>query len=318
LCCAHARRALIAILVVALFSTMPAAADTAVAGRVIDLATGAPIPGAKIVASQAGATLASQVTGAEGKYLLTFRVGARAESQVVTLQVERADYLPQAADVVVLPSGAALRPSYQFELLSASLADCYQPRDHLVIVGYFRPPASSAADAQFAARIRDNVHGTLLPALQQLDAFKNQPALQPVARECSNARPREETHYSGYAKALGADAFLTGYVAPSGQLFKVEMWVADRYELRVPPLRATSANMNLDDPDATRLNAASGTAILHALAVGYEKAGQLAECVQVADAAKKVLRTVPAEIAATRARCQSALAHQGLLRGASQ
>jgi hypothetical protein len=281
------------------------------------MATGAPVPGAKVTVTQGGATLGSELTGPEGQYVLTFKVPLRPQSQTVTLLVERTDYVGKSVEVVVTPSGAAEKTSYRFELLPAAVAECYHPRDHTIIVGYFRPPASASGDADFASRIRDNVHLTLLPVLQELAAFKDQPSLQPEARDCAQARPKREADYPGFAKALGADAFLTGYVAPAGRLFKVEMWVADRFDLLIPPSRATSANMDLDDPDATRLSVPSRTAILSALAVGYEKTGKTAECVQVAEAAQRILKTMPPEIAATRKRCQAALGHQGLLRGAT-
>ena len=74
-----------------------------------------------------------------------------------------------------------------------------------------------------------------------------------------------------FAKALRADAFLTGYIAPltrpSDTKVKVEMIIADRFGL-LGPTKATSPDVNLGDPAGARLASEAYAAILTALIAG--------------------------------------------------
>jgi hypothetical protein len=95
------------------------------------------------------------------------------------------------------------------------------------------------------------------------------------------------------------------------------MVIADRYGLLVPPARASSPDVDLDDPAAARLSGAAHVAILTALIAGYEKAGQTAECVEVSNAAERLVGTLPPTLAQARERCAQNLPNRALLRGNS-
>jgi hypothetical protein len=220
-------------------------------------------------------------------------------------------YVP-ASKMVVVSSGRPDSSAYQFALLPKQLAQCQRNKDHAVVVGYFRPPAAAPQDTDLASRIADALNYELLTRIQQLNLS---PDLQPFVLACKEALPQASSDHTTLARALRADAFLSGYVAPSGALFKVEMTVADRFDLLVPPVRTSSRDVNLDDPAAARLDRSAHQAILRALIAGYAKAGQHTACVEVSVAAERILGALPDDIAEARRHCQSGLPNRALLGG---
>lgn len=283
-------------------------AETIVLGSVVDAATGGPLAGASVSIRQGNQVVGSVLSNGDGRFRLPFDVGASAAARHLTLSVEHPAYVGGSKTVVVA-SGRADSPSYRFDLLPKPLAPCRRNRDHAVVVGYFRPPASGGG-ADFAERIAEALSYDLLTQIQRAGLAQEE---QPFVLACGAAKPQAWSDYGTFAKALGADAFLSGYVVPSGSLFKVEMSVAGRFDLLTPPARISSLDVNLDDPAAARLDRAAHTAILTALVTGYQQAGKSAECVQVTAAAERMLGTLPPALAAVRAKCRSALPNRGLL-----
>jgi hypothetical protein len=222
-----------------------------------------------------------------------------------------------AADDAVITSGTPDRDEYAFELLPTLLADCRRDRNHLVVVGYFRPPSESS-DLKLAARITDTLSYKLLTLIQRAGIEQD---LLPEVVDCGEAQPRADADYPGIAKALKADAFLAGYVTPpastSSPKVKVEMRIADRFGVLKPPARATSPDVDLDDPAVAQLSPDAHVAILTALVTGYEQAGNAAECVEASNAAEQVIDVLPQKLAEARERCLQSLPNRALLRGNS-
>jgi hypothetical protein len=99
---------------------------------------------------------------------------------------------------------------------------------------------------------------------------------------------------------------------------KVEMSIADRFgQLTLPVARASSPDVDLDDPQAARLNPIAHEAILTALVAGYERAKKYGACVETTVVAERMLGTLPGKLAEARQRCQQALPGRALLRGSS-
>ena len=295
-----------------------ALASTVVAGSVKDAVTGSPIIGAQLRVENGGVLLGNAATDDAGNFRLAFEIASRATPQNLKLLVRQDGYADTARDVVVI-SGRTDQMSYPIALLPASVAACRRPQSRSVVVGHFRPPMSAASLGDLAARIRDTVRYDVLAGFQRL---KMPIERQPSFMACGQIDPPQDSDYPSLAKALMADAFLTGYVAPSGtagsQKVKVQMSIADRYGVLQSGLRVSSPDIDLDDPDSAQLQAEALKAIFLALVTGYEKAGQAGDCIQAVNGAGLVLGTLPAELVAARKRCEKATPNSGLVRtGAS-
>jgi hypothetical protein len=287
-------------------------AQTIVAGTARDATTSAPVIGARITIRRGSEILGSTVTGAEGVFQLPFEIVVRPEAQNLKLFVSLDEYVDASQDVTII-SGRPNAASYRFELIPRSVANCIRSRNHTVVVGYFRPSTSSAGDPDLAARVADALNYDLLVRMQQGRLARDS---LPIVVACGKARPQAALDYTTFAKVLHADAFLGGYVDDSGSgRVKVEMSVADRFELLVPPRRSSSKDVNLDDPAVTRLDPSAHAAILTALVTGYERAGKFAECIEVTAAAAQIVRQLPKELVEAQRRCRKAVPNTGLLPG---
>ncbi len=295
-----------------------ARAAIVVVGSVVDAVTATPVSGAELSIANGGVLLGRGASDATGQFRLVFELANRPEAQNLKLAVRRANYIETTDDVTVT-SGRTDRGSYRIVLLPVAVADCRRLRDHTVVVGYFRPPSGAPAGLELAARIKDTLDYDLLTRFQQL---RIRPDSQPLVIACEKVKPQALADYASYAKALQADAFLSGYVAPTGvagsQKVKVEMSIGDRFGLLVPLAHASTPNVDLDDPAAARLHADAHAAIFTALIAGYEKTGQATECVEATIAAERAIGALPATLADARKRCQKRLPNSGLLPGGSR
>lgn len=286
-----------------------AGAETIAAGTVVDAATGSPVAGAK-VSIRGESLLGETLSDDSGIFRLPFNVGSSAVARTLTLEVEHDDYTP-ASEGVVVTSGRADRAAYPVELFPKSLSQCRRGRDHAVVVGHFRPPVSGPAmQSDLASQVADALRYGLLPSIQQQHLPQGS---QPLILACDEVKPRAGEDAPGYAKALGADAFLSGFVSPAGARFKVEMTVGNRYDTAGPPVRSSSRDVDLNDPAAAHLDYKAYEAVLGALVAGYEK-GSAAECVEIIVAAERILRPLPPALTDARLRCQQRLPNRGLLR----
>jgi hypothetical protein len=95
------------------------------------------------------------------------------------------------------------------------------------------------------------------------------------------------------------------------------MMIADRFGVLEPPARASSPDVDLDDPAAARLSPDAHLAILTALVAGYEQTGNAAECVEASNVAEHVSGVLPEKLAEARDRCLQSLPNRALLRGNS-
>lgn len=314
---ARSRRAALALAVSLLASVFSVHAATVIVGSVKDVSTGTAVSGAQVEIAKGAARLGSAVSGSDGRFRITINVPNTPAAQNLKLTVRHDGHAVAAKDVVIV-SGGADSASYPFELLPTALSDCRRDRDHVVVVGYFRPPANQTGDPELAARVKDTLDYELLTRIQQVGIA---PDLQPMILDCGKVQPKAVTDYPGVAKALRADAFVGGYVtapaSPSNSKVKVEMVIADRYGLLVPPARASNPDVDLNDPAAARLSPDAHVAILTGLIAGYEKGGKSAECVEASNAAERVVGTLPQKLAEARERCLQSLPNRALLRGTS-
>lgn len=304
-----------ALLLCALAAATGTRAATIVAGSTWDATTGAPLIGAQVSVRRGSEILGATVSGNDGAFRVPVELPLRPEAQNLKLFVARDAYLEAAQDVIVT-AGRTQSPSYRFELMPKAVAACLRGRAHAVVVGHFRPAAGRGGDEDLSARIADALSYNLLTRLQQA---RLRPEAQPFVIACAGARPQSSADYGTFAKALQADAFLSGYVdEPRPGRAKVQMSVADRYGVLVPPARAASSDVDLNDPALARLDDLAHEAILVGLIAGYERAGLHADCIEAANAAERLLRGLPPKLAEARKRCQQASPNRALMDGGTR
>jgi hypothetical protein len=284
---------------------------------VLDAVTASPVAGVSLRLTNGGVLLASTTSDSNGTFRLVFDIANRPVAQNLKLTIHGENYVDTANDVIVT-SGHTDRDSYRVALIPKAVAECRRLRDHTVVVGYFRPPVGAPGQLELAARIKDTLDYDVLARFQKVKIAL--PA-QPVFLACEKIVPQSLADYPSLAQVLKADAFLSGYVSPAGiagsPKVKVEMTIANRFRLQDAPVRASTPNVDLDDPATVRLQSAAQTAIFAALVAGYEQSGQATECVQAANAAEQAIGSLPAALAETRRRCERATPNSGLARGGS-
>lgn len=260
-------------------------------GAVSDLTTDSAILGAAVQVRCGVEARAEGVTDAGGRFDLAF-----ASCRNATVSVKHKLYAEQARPVPADGSEVA------FALLPEKLGGCVLTSAQGIVVGHFEPPPGSGGGGDLAGRIAVALRYDVLPLLQTL----NLPlTLQPIFLACDEAQPRSVDFAAGYARALGANAFLMGNVEPADGAFNVRAFVGDAFQLFKPPLPSMTAGVALNDPAVARLAPAMHGAILTAVARGFAERRMFPECVDVAVAAERLLgsRTPPLEQTLTR--CQN-------------
>jgi hypothetical protein len=270
-------------------------------GTVSDLTTGAAVTGAAVHVRCGVEPRAEGLTDGAGRFDLAF-----APCREATLSVRHELYTEQARPV---PADGA---EVAFALLPRRLGGCVLGNAQGVVVGHFEPPPGLGAGGDLAGRIAVALTYDVLTVLQTLNL---PPALQPRFLACDEAQPRSIDFAGGYARALGADAFLMGNVEPADGAFNVRAFVGDAFQLFKPPLPSMTAGVTLNDPAVARLAPAMHGAILTAVARGYAERRMFPECVEVAVAAEHLLgsRTPPLEQTLTR--CQGGTGLADLRKG---
>ena len=276
--------------------------DAVIRGLVEDSATGTSLPGAVVEVRRDGAVLETAKSDGEGRFVLEFR--AR-RSAPVELAVQHDDYDPWS-ESLALAAVSSQPIERTVGLLSSGLRNCRMKEGSGVVVGHILPPVDSpaTAGAGLAERIAQVLDGNLQPRVQALDFPDN--AVLPEVIACDEASPRSVNLGGRYARALGADAFLSGNLVRTSAGFDVHTLVSDRFALLVPPVRALKRDVELDDLAAAELDAETLGAILTAIARGYEERLRYTECVEVTVEAERLLGRSTDPLRATRERCQQA------------
>lgn len=272
-------------------------------GTVSDLTTEAAVSGASIEIRCGVKALAQGVTDGSGR----FDLGFASCREPATLSVKHDQYTEQSRPV---PAGQA---ETAVALLPKALGACVLKSAQGVVVGHFRPPVSgSDTGGDLAGRIAEALTYDVLTVIQTLNL---PPALQPRFLACDEAKPRSVDFAAGYARALGADAFLVGSVEPADGAFNVRAFVGDAFQLFKPPLPSITVGVALNDPAVARLAPEMHGAILTAVARGYAERRMFRECVDVAVAAERLIgRRTPA-LDQTLARCQDGTGLADLRKG---
>jgi hypothetical protein len=282
---------------------------TVVIGTVRDGATDEALQGARVVVNVGAGTEIAALTDADGRFQLQFDAppgqGSHALEAVATLD----GYDASSQDIVVI-KGKPAENSYKLRLLPEGVTSCIQKERPVVIVGHFRP-APGQPDPDLSARIADTLRINLLTQIQKSNfSSRSQPRIYP----CAAAEPELPERYAGYARLFRADAYVGGYVTrPDPVKVKLQIAVADGYGVMPAPLNATSPDVDLEDPQLARLAPEANAAVLTALAIGYKRAEQPQECIDLIAASERLLGNLPDNLLTLREECKALLPNRGLL-----
>jgi hypothetical protein len=294
--------------VLALLAGRAEAASTIVLGQVLDQASGSPIVGADVRVTLKGAELGTARTGDEGRYQIAFDPGTSA-AQNLTLHFEHDEYAGRTR-VFGVAAGRPDQAAYDVELLPRSLGPCVQGDVHAVLVGRFSgEPGVDARD--LSSRVSQALTYSLLTELQRL---RIRSELQPRFPACWEAELRAPDLAGRCARALKADALVFGRVAKAAARFDVTTFIGDSSGVFQLPPAFVNRQVDLDAPEAATVDRRTHAAILTALAAGYERRSQHAECVEATVAAERLEGSASAALLDLRARCQRALPTNALRR----
>ncbi len=283
--------------------------DTIVVGQIVDQTTRSGVGGADIKITRGGSTLGEAVTRQNGQFTVSFDIGSSMDVKNVTLLIEHEDFEKQSL-FLTITAGRPDKTVYEVVLLPKALSGCQMQGEHGGVVGYF-------GSEELAYNITFALTYSLLTRIQALNLAAD---FQPMFVACNEARPRSPLHWGNFAKALGADVFLSGNVEEKTdeKRYDVNIYVSDRFGLFIPPLHTLNRSVNLKEADAAKLAPETHAAILLAVASGFEQEGAYAKCVEMTVAAEQLLQGPTSEIQKSRQRCQAQLANIGLVNRGSQ
>jgi hypothetical protein len=287
----------------------PTPGVTVVIGSVRDGATDEALSGARVVVNVGTGTEIAALTDAQGRFQLQFDAPPGAGSHALEAVATLAGYDAGSQDIIVI-KGKPAENSYDLRLLPEGVTACIQNERPVVIVGHFRP-APGQPDPDLSDRIADTLRINLLTQIQKANfSSRSQPRIFP----CAAAEPKVPERYGGYAKLFRADAYVGGYVTrPDPVKVKLQITVADGYGVMPAPLNATSPDVDLEDPQLARLAPEASAAVLTALAIGYKRAGEPDQCIDLIAASERLLGDLPETLLTLRDECKALLPNRGLL-----
>lgn len=284
-------------------------AVTVIIGNVMDGATDTPLEGAEVVARSGSTVKASAFSDREGNYQLQFDVPSAEGAHAFVLSANLGGYRAVSTSFVVV-KGKPSENSYPLRLVSNEVASCTRNTRPAVVVGHFRAPPGRP-DPELSARIAAALQYDLDEKVQTTRLVNSN---RPGIFACGDVAPKTAEKYGSFAKLLGVDAFVGGFItSPDPVKVKVQMSVADGYGVMTTPLNVTSPDVDLDDPSMARLAPEAMTAVMTALVIGYKISNKPEECVELVGVSQRLLATLPQTLVTLREECQSALPNRGLL-----
>src|SRR6185436_11265067 len=124
----------------------------------------------------------------------------------------------------------------------------------------------------------DALHFSLRPLVQAKHLPQN---LQPRFLKCAKADLQMIDLGKDLARALNADAFVSGAVAEQSARFTVSAYVSDAYEVFAEPEAVTSTAVDLSLPAVAQLNVETHVAILASVAAGLAAAKDCTTAIEV-------------------------------------
>jgi hypothetical protein len=287
-----------------------AKAQRVVAGTVTDSLTGAPIADAVVTIKYLDQEIGKGTTDSEGHYRVPLGVPAPTPNQgpaSMSLSVSDGSHKDRIVSLQVV-NGHAVEPTNDIALLIPAIASCLSESKHSVIVGHFLPPVDHAY-LELSEHLATALDYSLNVELQKVHLDKT---LQPDFEPCSEAKLKTAKLGKKFARAVKADAFVSGTVG-SGPPYAVTTEVSDAFELFDRPESTTSQNVDIDNPTTAILKLETHAAVLGSVAAGLATKDDCDNSLAVISVAKRIVKDVPKYLFDLQHRCQGQPPNNGLL-----
>ncbi len=288
-----------------------AAADSILAGTVIDAVTQRPVAGAEVSIEYAGGVLGAASTDIDGLYSVPFVVPQAVTGVATMIVTARSPSHDLSRSSFQVSDGQPVGDAHDIALYPAGVAQCRSLTGHSVIIGHFLPPVGTSV-SDLSTRVARSLDFALTTRLQTLHLDRE---LQPSFEPCEAAKPRTPRLGADYARALRADAFVLGDIAQVPPLFTVRTYVSDAHDLLDPPAVATSKSVDLDNPSGAEMAGDTHAAVLASVAAGLAGKGDCVTAISVLAVAEQMVEFVPAYVTNLRRHCERSLPNTWLLGG---
>jgi hypothetical protein len=296
-----------------LLGVTPGAADSMLAGTVIDAITLQPVAAADVQIEYSGQTLGAGTADLDGVYRVPFTIPAAAPAIVTMIASARSAAHGVTKSNFQVNAGNPVDAVHDIKLYPTGVTECRSLTGHSVIVGYFVPPVGRDF-ADLSRRVADSLRYALDSRLQTV-TLKSE--LRPSFEPCDLAKPRTPGFGANFAKALRADAFVGGNiaVADGAPSFMVSFYVSDAYGLFSNPASASSRSLDLDNPRSdAQVAGETHAAVIAAIAAGLAGKNDCVNALAVLSVVERLVDVVPPYVKSLRADCQSRVPNAGLRR----
>jgi hypothetical protein len=251
--------------------------------------------------------LGSAVTDASGAFRISFDPPVTSGPDDLSLEVQHADYVKVST---IVPSVDTETEIQKLQMLPSALLGCrIAPNLRAVVVGSFLPPPG-VVFSDLPRRLAEAMHFSLRP-LVQAQHLPN--SLQPRFVQCGAADLQMIDLGKDLARALNADAFVSGAVAAETARYTVSAYVNDAYEVFAGPEPITSTSVDLSLPATAHLSADTHVAILAAVAAGLANQNDCITAIDVIKAAETLVAAAPPYLSSLRAKCEAEVPNNGLV-----
>jgi hypothetical protein len=291
-----------------------AQADSIVAGTVLDALSGVPIGATVVRVEYSGQEVGAGTTDVEGHYRVSFTIPPAAPSLVnMVVSVSDGVHAPLKT-IFQVKNGATVQDVVDLPLLTPAFASCRSLVKHFIVVGHFSSPVDRTAFVELPKHVADALQFSLITRLQTRHLASD---LQPAFVACEPAQPQALPLGKNFARALQADAFISGNIAGADPNFTVSTYVSDAYKLFMLPEVTTSDNVNINIPPAAVIKGETHVAVLAAIAEGLAERGDCANSLTIISVAEQFVKKIPQYLVDLRQQCRANLPNVGLL-GPSQ
>jgi hypothetical protein len=283
-----------------------------VKGTVTDAVSGLPIPGVEVRIEYSGHILGIGTTDLDGRYATWFKLPSDSSSQLnIAFSVNDQTHTPQTKPLEVQRSNTETSVA-DAALLSPALAICRSKSDRIVVVGHFLSPIDRPVYTQVPEHLAKVFEYAINSRLQTRHLPRS---VQPAVLPCESAQPQTPELGSNFARALRADAFISGNISgeASGQNFKIVTYVSDAYGIFDHPEPTASDKINVNDPRSAVLKGETNAAILAAVAAGLANSGDCINSLTVVSLAEEMVDSAPPYLTNLRNKCELTLPNKGLL-----
>ena len=295
-----------------LLTVMPGAADSILAGAVIDAITLQPVAGAEVQIEYSGQTVGAGTSDIDGFYRVPFTIPPAAPTVLTMIASARSGGHGVTRSNFQVNAGTPVATAHNIALFPSGVTDCRSQTGHTVIVGHFLPPDGRNL-ADLSMRIARSLEYALNTRLQTVRLTLE---LLPSFEPCDAAKPQTPRLAANFAKALRADAFVGGDIAAADGSpgFTVSIYVSDAHGLFNTPEMAFNRSVDLNNPSGASMSGETHAAVLSSIAAGLAGKNDCVSAIAILSVAERLVEVIPPYITSLRRSCKSRVPNVGLRR----